>query len=69
MHKTSSIPARSHTFVEIDHNVISKVLLLLSESFKKESCHLLAKFVHEVLVIRLFKIVQEKVWLGEMTVP
>ena len=25
----SSIPARSHTFVEIDHEIISKVILLL----------------------------------------
>ena len=27
------------------------------------------KYVHEVLVIRLFKPAQEKVWLGELTVP
>ena len=34
----SSIPARSHTFVEIDHEIISTVILLPSaESFKK-SC-------------------------------
>ena len=26
---TSSIPARSHTLVEIDHEIISKVILLL----------------------------------------
>ena len=26
----SSIPARSHTFVEIDHEIISMVILLLS---------------------------------------
>ena len=32
----SSIPARSHTFVEIDHEIISTVILLPSaESFKK----------------------------------
>ena len=32
----SSIPARSHTFVEIDHEIISMVILLPSaESFKK----------------------------------
>ena len=35
---TGSIPARSHTFVEIDHEIISMIILLLStESFKK-SC-------------------------------
>ena len=42
----SSIPARSHTFVEIDHDheIISKVILLPSpESFKKGCCQLQAK--------------------------
>ena len=34
----SSIPAGSHTFVEIDHEIISTVILLPSfESFKKDS--------------------------------
>ena len=27
------------------------------------------KYVHELLVNRLFKPAQEKVWLGELTVP
>ena len=40
----SSIPARSHTFVEIDHEIISKVILRPSaESFKKGCCQLQAK--------------------------
>ena len=35
----SSIPARSHTFMEIDHEIISMVILLPSaESFKKVCC-------------------------------
>ena len=35
----SLIPARSHTFVEIDHEIISTAILLLStESFKKGCC-------------------------------
>ena len=35
----SSIPARFHTFVEIDHGIISTVTLLPSaESFKKGCC-------------------------------
>ena len=35
----SSILARSHTFVEIDHEIISTVILLSSaESFKKGWC-------------------------------
>ena len=37
----SSIPARSHTFVEIDHEIISTVIL--AESFKKGCCQLQAK--------------------------
>ena len=40
----SSILARSHTFVEIDHEIFSTVILLPSaESFKKGCCQLLAK--------------------------
>ena len=39
-----SIPARSHTFLEIDHEIISTVFLLPSaESFKKACCQLQAK--------------------------
>ena len=41
---TSSIPARSHTFVEIDYERISRVILLPSaESFKKDCCQLQTK--------------------------
>ena len=37
----SSIPAWSHTFVEIDHEIISMVILLPSaESIKKGCCQL-----------------------------
>ena len=40
----SSIPAPSHTFVEIDHEIISTVILLPSaESFKKDCCQLQGK--------------------------
>ena len=40
----SSIPARSHTFVEIDNEIISTVILLPSaESFKKDCCQLQTK--------------------------
>ena len=40
----SSIPALSLTFVEIDHEIISTVILLPSaESFKKGFCQLQAK--------------------------
>ena len=41
---TSLIPARSHTLVEIDHEIISMFILLLSaDSFKKGCCQLQAK--------------------------
>ena len=57
----SSIPARSHTFVEIDHEIISTVILLPSaESFKKGFVSYKRKYVHEVLVNCLFKLAQEK---------
>ena len=40
----SSIPARSHTFVEIDREIISTIILLPSaDSFKKGCCPLQAK--------------------------
>ena len=40
----SLIPAVSHTFKEFDHEIISKVILLLSsESFKKGCCQSQAK--------------------------
>ena len=67
---TSTIPVRSHTFVEIDHKLFlrsfSSLPLIYSRrvvvSYKR-------KYVHELLVNRLFKPAQEKVWLGELTVP
>ena len=40
----SSIPVRSHTFVEIGHEIISTVILLPSaDSFKEGCCQLQAK--------------------------
>ena len=57
----SLIPARSHSFVMIDHEIISTVILLPSaESFKKGCCQLQAKYVQEVPVNCLFKLAQEK---------
>ena len=47
----SSIQARSHTFVEIDHEIISTVILLPStESFMKGCCQLQAKVCARLLV-------------------
>ena len=45
----SSIPAGSHTFVEIDHEIISTVILLPSaDSFKKGCCQLQAKVCAQI---------------------
>ena len=45
----SSIPFRSHTFVEIDHEMISTVILLPSaDSFKKSCCLLQAKVCAQI---------------------
>ena len=64
-----SIPGRVPYFGG-DYEIISKVILLLPlihsrrvvVSYKR-------KYVHKLLVNRLFKPAQEKVWLGELTVP
>ena len=50
----SLIPARYHTYVEIDHEIISTVK---------------RKYVHKLLVNRLLKPAHEKVGLSELTVP
>ena len=59
----SLIPAQYHTFVEIDHEIISTVILLPSaDLFKKGCCQLQAKkYVHKLLVNHLLKPAQEKV--------
>ena len=45
----SSIPARSHTFVEIDHEIISTVILLPSaDLFKMGCCQLQAKVCAQI---------------------
>ena len=58
---TSLIPARSHTFAEIDHEIISTVILFPQEGLRK--------YVQEVLVNCLFKLAKDKVLLGELTLP
>ena len=71
---TSLGMAKSQTLVEIDHEIIlgsfSSLPLIHSRrvivSYKR-------KYMHKLLVNRLFKLAQEKVWLyvhvGEPTVP
>ena len=65
----SSIPARFHTFVEIDHEIISATILLPSADSRRVVVSYKRKYAHEVLVHRLVKLAQENAWLGELAVP
>ena len=57
----SSIPARYHTFVEIDHEIISTVILLLPLIYSRRVVvSYKRKYVHKLLVNRLLKPAQEK---------
>ena len=44
----SSIPARYHTFLEIDHEIISTALLPSADLFKKGCCQLQAKVCAQI---------------------
>ena len=45
----SLIPARSHTLLEIDYEIISTVILLpIAESFMKGCCQLQAKVLAQI---------------------
>ena len=65
---TSSIPARSDSSAEIDHEIIS-MAILLSSADSRRVVSSKQKYVHEVLINPLVKLAQENVWLGELTVP
>ena len=56
------IPAWSHTFVEIDHEIISTTILLPSADSRRVVISYKQKYVHKVLVTCLVKLAQEKVW-------
>ena len=47
---SSSIQARSHTFVEIDHEIISTVILTPSADSRRVVVSYKQKYVHQVLV-------------------
>ena len=49
------IPAWSHTFVEIDHEIISAAILLPSADSRRVVVSYKGKYVHEVLVNCLVK--------------
>ena len=56
----SSIPAQSHTFAEIDHEIISTAFLLPSADSRRVVVNYKRKCVHDVLVNCLVKLAQEK---------
>ena len=56
----SSIPDQSHTFLEIDHEIISTTILLPSADSRRVAVSHKQKYVHEVLVNQLVKLAQEK---------
>ena len=56
----SLILARYHTFVGIDHEIISTAILLLSADSRSAVVSYKQKYVHEALVKRLVKLAQEK---------
>ena len=57
----SSIPARSHTFVEIDHEIISRAIIISSTDSRRVVVNYkrMYMYVHKVLVNRLVKLAQE----------
>ena len=64
---TSSIPAQSRTFVEIDREIISMVILLLLLIQEGLLSITSKSMLHEILVNHLVKLCQAKVWLSELT--
>ena len=56
----SLMPAWSHTFVEIDHEIISSVILLPSAYSRRVVVSYKLKYMHKVLVNCLVKLAQEK---------
>ena len=63
------IPVRSHTFVEMDHEIISRAILLPFPDSRRVVVSYKRKYVHEVLVNRLVKLAQGKNLVGELTIP
>ena len=53
----SSIPAWSHTFAEIDHEIISTVILLPSADTRRVDVSYKRKYVHKVLLFVLFDLI------------
>ena len=56
----SAIPARYHTFVQIDHEMISMAILLPFTDSRRVVVSCKRKYVHQVHVSSLVKLAQEK---------
>ena len=65
----SPILARSRTFVQIDHEIISMVFSILLNHSRRVVVSYKRKYLHKVLVNCLLKFAQEKMCLGELTIP
>ena len=57
---------RTYFHGDNDHDLISTVILLLPLDSRKVAVSYKRMYVHEILVTRIFKLAQEKVWLGEL---
>ena len=53
--------------MEIDHEIISTVILLPSADSRRVVVSYKQKYVHKVQVNHLVELAQENVWLGELT--
>ena len=51
---------RSHTFVEIEYEIISMPILLLSADSRRVVLSYKRKYVHKALLYRLVKLAQDK---------
>ena len=56
----SSITTRSHTFAEIDHEIIYMAILLSAADSRMVFVSYTLKYVHKVLVKHLVNLAQEK---------
>ena len=64
----SLVPAQSHTFVELDHEIIFMGILLLQLNQEGLLSVTRKNMCKKYMVNCLVKLAQEKVWLGELTV-
>ena len=64
----SLIPVRYHTFVEIDHEIISTVIPLIKEGLLSVTSESMCT-KYWLTVFKWSSFPRKKVWFGELTVP